>query len=196
MGGMDPQELRDRLRILLDPAPSVALPPRTSAAAVLVPVLGAAPELRVVFTKRTDTLSRHAGEISFPGGLADPGEDLAATALREAQEELGLAPADVELVGALPAVHTNVTGILIVPFVGFLWRDPLFTPNAAEIAGVLEFPLTTLIKAGRLQEFRYDGRRFETHVYEMEGGLIWGATGRILASFIEAVDGSPAGKRQ
>jgi 8-oxo-dGTP pyrophosphatase MutT (NUDIX family) len=196
MGGMDPQELRDRLRILLDPAPSVALPPRTSAAAVLVPVLGAAPELRVVFTKRTDTLSRHAGEISFPGGLADPGEELAATALREAQEELGLAPADVELVGALPAVHTNVTGILIVPFVGFLWRDPLFTPNAAEIAGVLEFPLTTLIKAGRLQEFRYDGRRFETHVYEMEGGLIWGATGRILASFIEAVDGSPAGKRQ
>ena len=196
MGGMDPQELRDRLRILLDPAPSVALPPRTSAAAVLVPVLGAAPELRVVFTKRTDTLSRHAGEISFPGGLADPGEELAATALREAQEELGLAPADVELVGALPAVHTNVTGILIVPFVGFLWRDPLFTPNAAEIAGVLEFPLTTLIKAGRLQAFRYDGRRFETHIYEMDGGLIWGATGRILASFIEAVDGSPAGKRQ
>jgi 8-oxo-dGTP pyrophosphatase MutT (NUDIX family) len=196
MGGMDPQELRDRLRILLDQAPSVALPPRTSPAAVLVPVLGAAPELRVVFTKRTDTLSRHAGEISFPGGLADPGEELAATALREAQEELGLAPADVELVGALPPVHTNVTGILIVPFVGFLWRDPLFTPNAAEIAGVLEFPLATLIKAGRLQEFRYDGRRFETHVYEMEGGLIWGATGRILASFIEAVDGSPAGKRQ
>ena len=100
MGGMDPQELCDRLRILLDPAPSVALPPRTSPAAVLVPVLGAAPEHRVVFTKRTDTLSRHPGEISFPGGLADPGEELAATALREAQEELGLAPADVELVGA------------------------------------------------------------------------------------------------
>ncbi|TML01739.1 MAG: CoA pyrophosphatase [Actinobacteria bacterium] len=196
MGGMDPQELRDRLRILLNPAPSVALPPRTSPAAVLVPVLGAAPELRVVFTKRTDTLSRHPGEISFPGGLADPGEELAATALREAQEELGLAPADVELVGALPPVHTNVTGILIVPFVGFLWRDPLFTPNAAEIAGVLEFPLATLIKVGRLQEFRYDGRRFETHIYEMDGGLIWGATGRILASFIEAVDGSPAGKPQ
>ena len=150
----------------------------------------------MVFTKRTDTLSRHPGEISFPGGLADPGEELAATALREAQEELGLAPADVELVGALPPVHTNVTGILIVPFVGFLWRDPLFTPNPAEIAGVLEFPLTTLIKAGRLQEFRYDGRRFETHIYEMDGGLIWGATGRILASFIEAVDGTPVGKQR
>jgi len=194
MVGMDPERLRDRLRALLDPAPAVTLPPRTSAAAVLVPVLGAAPELRIVFTKRTDTLSRHAGEISFPGGLADPGEELAATALREAQEELGLVPSDVELVGSLPPVHTQVTGILIVPFVGFLWTDPLFTPNEAEIAGVLEFPLATLIKAGRLQEFRYDGRAFETYLYEMDGGLIWGATGRILASFIEAVDGSFSGK--
>jgi 8-oxo-dGTP pyrophosphatase MutT (NUDIX family) len=196
MGGMDPQRLRDRLRAILDPAPSVVLPPGTDAAAVLVPVLGAAPALRVVFTKRTDTLSRHAGEISFPGGLAEPGEELAATALREAQEELGLAPSDVELVGSLPPVHTHVTGILIVPFVGFLWRDPRFTPNAAEIAGVLEFPLATLIEAGRLQEFQYDGRRFETYLYEMDGGVIWGATGRILASLIEAVDGTPAGERR
>ncbi|HEX9411849.1 MAG TPA: CoA pyrophosphatase [Actinomycetota bacterium] len=193
---MDSERLRDRLRALLDPAPSVTLPASTSPAAVLVPVLGAAPEPRVVFTKRTETLSRHAGEISFPGGLADPGEELAATALREAQEELGLAPSDVELVGSLPPVHTHVTGILIVPFVGFLWKDPRFTPNAAEIAGVLEFPLATLIKAGRLQEFQYDGRRFETYLYEMDGGVIWGATGRILASFIQAVDATPKGKRQ
>jgi len=193
---MDSERLRYRLRALLDPAPSVTLPASTSPAAVLVPVLGAAPEPRVVFTKRTETLSRHAGEISFPGGLADPGEELAATALREAQEELGLAPSDVELVGSLPPVHTHVTGILIVPFVGFLWKDPRFTPNAAEIAGVLEFPLATLIKAGRLQEFQYDGRRFETYLYEMDGGVIWGATGRILASFIQAVDATPKGKRQ
>src|SRR5947207_11310477 len=69
-------------------------------AAVLLPVLLAGPEPRLVFTKRTEHLSRHPGEISFPGGLADDDEDLADTALREAEEELGLAPADVELLGA------------------------------------------------------------------------------------------------
>src|SRR5262245_29844224 len=110
-----PQELRDRLRHVLDPAPVVDIPPDAVPAAVLVPVLAAAEEPRLVVTRRTETLSRHPGEISFPGGLADPGERLAEAALREAQEELGLAPADVELVGSLEPVHTRVTGVLIVP---------------------------------------------------------------------------------
>src|SRR5438046_3076006 len=85
--------------------------------AVLVPVLAAAPEPRLVFTLRTEDLSRHAGEVSFPGGLADPGESLAETALREAEEELGLIPAEVELLGSLPPVHTHVSGIVIAPYV-------------------------------------------------------------------------------
>jgi 8-oxo-dGTP pyrophosphatase MutT (NUDIX family) len=191
MGSVDAAQLRDRLRTFLDPGPAVVLPPGTSPAAVLVPVLGSGPEARLVFTKRTDTLSRHAGEISFPGGLADTGEDPAATALREAQEELGVLPSDVELVGALPPVHTHVSGILIVPFVGFLWRDPRFTPNSAEIADVLEFSLPALAAVGRLQEFTRDGRTFQSYVYEMDGGVIWGATARILASFIEAVERIP-----
>src|SRR5207247_4409751 len=110
--------LRYRLREVLEARPSPSIPDGVVPAPVLVPVLVAAPEPRLVFTKRTDTLSRHAGEISFPGGLADPDEDLAAAALREAQEELGLAPSDVELMGALEPVHTRVTGILILPFVG------------------------------------------------------------------------------
>jgi 8-oxo-dGTP pyrophosphatase MutT (NUDIX family) len=139
----------------------------------------------MVFTKRTDTLSRHAGEISFPGGLADEGEAVASTALREAEEELGLAPADVELVGTLPPVHTRVTGILIVPFVGFLKEDPLFTPSPEEIADVLEFPLADLMARGAESEIEHDGARFQTYAYEVDGHVIWGATARILWSLFE-----------
>ncbi len=187
-------EIRERLVRVLDPSPHIELPAATSPAAVLVPVLVGAAEPRMVFTKRTDTLSRHAGEISFPGGLADPGEDLAAAALREAEEELGLSPADVELLGALPAVHTRVTGVLIAPFVGLLRMDPRFTPNAAEIADVLEFRLTDLVAVEEEREFEHEGRRFQTYVYELDGHVIWGATARILWSFIDQLRRAPATK--
>ena|SRR6266496_3897757 len=186
-----PQRFREILRRLLDPAPRESPSEEEVAAAVLIPVLAAAPELRLVFTKRTDTLSRHAGEISFPGGLADHGEPPAATALREAEEELGLKPSDVDLLGALPPVHTHVSGILIVPFVGMLWRDPVFTPNAEEIDEVLEFSLRDLTSAGAEREFEYEGRRFHTFVYDMEGQVIWGATARILWSFIDLLKTAP-----
>lgn len=180
-------ELRPILRRVLDAEPNVGavVPPGTTLASVLVPILAAGPDQRLVFTRRTDTLSRHAGEISFPGGLTDPGESLPAAALREAQEELGLRPADVELLGALPPVHTHVSGILIVPFVGVLDRDPRYTPNAAEIAEVLEFPLADLAAAGHEREFERNGFRFTTHAFDMDGNLIWGATARILWSFLD-----------
>jgi 8-oxo-dGTP pyrophosphatase MutT (NUDIX family) len=186
-----PERFREVLRRLLDPAPSHVPFADETVASVLIPVLAAGPELRLVFTKRTDTLSRHAGEISFPGGLADEGEPAAATALREAEEELGLRPSDVELLGALQPVHTRVTGILIVPFVGMLWRDPAFTPNAGEIDEVLEFPLRELERAGSEREFEHEGQRFHTFVYDMDGHVIWGATARILWEFIELLRSAP-----
>ncbi len=161
-------------------------------AAVLVPVLVSAPAPRVVFTVRTEDLSRHPGEVSFPGGLAEPGEELSATALREAEEELGLAAEDVEPVGALPPVHTHVSGILIAPFVGLLREDPRFTPNAAEIADVVEVPLRTLIEVRETRWFEREGFRFPTPVFEVDGHVIWGATGRILETLLDALDASPA----
>ena len=182
------QKLRRTLPSILDRSSNAAPAPEDSLASVLVPLLVSTPEPRMVFTKRTDTLSRHAGEISFPGGLADEGEDAASAVLREAEEELGLAPADVTLVGSLPPVHTRVTGILIVPFVGFLERDPRFTPNADEIADVLEFRLADLIANGAESDFEYEGARFRTHLYEVGGHVIWGATARILWSFIDLLD--------
>lgn len=176
--------IRQRLASV-DSLPVPVPPPDTALAAVLVPILTTAPEPRLVFTKRTDTLPRHAGEISFPGGYVDEGEELRQAALREAYEELGLPPGDVELVGVLPAVHTHVSGVLVVPFAGLLSSDPAFTPNADEIAEVLEFPLSALIARGSEQEFEREGRRFMTYVYDMDGHVIWGATARILWSFIE-----------
>lgn len=187
-----PGQLRDRLQATLDAFLSPVLPPDTRLAAVLVPLLAGADGSRIVFTKRTDHLSRHPGEISFPGGLADEGEDLKATALREAEEELGLAPSDVELIGALPSVHTRVSGILIVPFVGLLSKDPRFTPNAAEIADVLELPLARLASSGEESAFEHDGEMFRTFLYEIEGRVIWGATARIVRSLIDIVQRGPS----
>ncbi len=187
--------IRDHLRGLLDPSPRVTVGADSRPAAVLVPIL-ASGEPRLVFTRRSDGLSRHPGEISFPGGLVDPGEDLAAAALREAHEELGLRPEDVELIGALEPVHTRVTGVLIVPFVGLLWRDPRFIPNEAEIAEVLEFSLSELMARSAVTEFDFGGRRVETNLFDMDGHVIWGATARILRDFLDLVESVPAADRR
>ena len=179
--------LHSALTDVLDPAPRHSPPPGDRVAAVLIPLLISTPQPRVVFTERSDQLSRHAGEISFPGGIVDAGESLAAAALREAEEELGLKAEDVELLGALTPVHTHVSGILVVPFVGLLAADPRFTPNAGEIAEVLEFPLADLVAAGEIREFEREGRRFRTFVFDMDGKLIWGVTGYILRNLLDVL---------
>ena len=120
-------DVRTRLEGSLDPSPSPTAGPGNRLAAVLLPLL----EDRLVLTRRTEHLSRHPGEISFPGGLTqDEDADLAATALRETQEELGLSPEEVEVLGALAPVHTFVSAILIVPFVGVVSGNPAFAPTA------------------------------------------------------------------
>ena len=115
----------DTLRsALLDPAEAAAMKaPGGTDAAVLIPIFGHPEQPGLVFTERRSDLRRHAGEISFPGGRQDdPAEDLIATALREAEEEIGLDPADVEVIGALPPVGTFVTGYKVHPFVGLIPR--------------------------------------------------------------------------
>jgi 8-oxo-dGTP pyrophosphatase MutT (NUDIX family) len=179
--------LVERLSASLAPAPA-ALPENGGApAGVLVPVIdGAEPSL--VFTKRTEGLRRHPGEISFPGGLPHPEDaDLLATALRETEEEVGVPAGTVEVMGALPPISTLVTGILIVPFVGLLRSRPVFVPNPAEIAAVLEFPVVRLMDAEREVEWARDGATWRGYVYEVDAHTVWGATGRIVHEFLEAV---------
>jgi 8-oxo-dGTP pyrophosphatase MutT (NUDIX family) len=166
-----------------DPAPELAAGDRL--AAVLAPLV-VAPEPSLIFTERAAGLSRHAGEVSFPGGLQDPGETLAATALREAHEEIGLDPGLPDLLGALPAVHTTVSGILVVPFVGMLEAPPTLTVSDGEIAEVLTVPVARLAEVERPMELvRPDGGIWHGWAYELEGHTIWGATGWMLHGLLE-----------
>jgi 8-oxo-dGTP pyrophosphatase MutT (NUDIX family) len=182
-----------RLRaVLLDPAMAAGLDVAGRVdAAVLVPLFLADGGLHAVLTRRRDDLRRHAGEISFPGGRQDDGDgDLRVTALREAQEEIGLPPSAVELVGALQPTPTIATNYAVYPFVGLIEPGHRWTPSAAEVAEVLELPLAEL-EAGR-------GRRvvvrrgvpFRTDTFVIAGrsaatggapDVVWGATARMLS---------------
>ncbi len=114
-------------------------------AAVLVPLFVNAGRLHAVFTRRRDDLRRHAGEISFPGGRQDDDEsDLRLTALREAEEEIGLPPDAVELIGALQPTPTIATNYAVYPFVGLIEPGHEWTPSATEVSAVLELSLDDL----------------------------------------------------
>src|SRR5918997_4076533 len=158
--------------------------PGTKDAAVLVPLHG--DPLTAVFTERRADLRHHAGEISFPGGRQDePDEDLRSTALREAHEEIGLDPAGVDVVGALPPVGTFVTGYRIFPFVALIEPGQTWRPQASEVAQVLEFTLADLVAGHELQRLVRRGVPIKTPTYTVDGHLVWGATARIVQSLLE-----------
>jgi 8-oxo-dGTP pyrophosphatase MutT (NUDIX family) len=176
-----------RLRaVLLDPAAAAALEVHGRIdAAVLVPLYLDDGRLHAVFTRRRDDLRRHAGEISFPGGRQDPGEaDLRRTALREAEEEIGLPGDAVELIGALQPTPTIATNYAVYPFVGLIEPGRTWTPSATEVDAVLELPLDRLRAGSERRRLRRRGVPFRTDVYVVDEHLIWGATARILADLL------------
>jgi 8-oxo-dGTP pyrophosphatase MutT (NUDIX family) len=182
--GFDNRAVRE---YLLTPEQAAAMDaPGHKDAAVLVPLYRE--PLTAVFTERRADLSRHAGEISFPGGRQDhPEEDLRETALREAQEEIGLDPSGVELVGALPPVGTFVTGYRIFPFVGLIEPGQTWRPQATEVEQVLEFTLAELVRGYEMQRLIRKGVPIKTPTYTVDGTLVWGATARIVQSLLEAL---------
>jgi 8-oxo-dGTP pyrophosphatase MutT (NUDIX family) len=159
-------------------------------AAVLLPLYGFPDDPGLVFTERRADLRRHAGEISFPGGRHDDDDaDMAATALREAEEEIGLDPGQVEIGEELPTTGTFVTGYRIHPFVGRIPHPTQLDlqPNPAEVETVLTFSLEVLRDGYEMRRLVRRGIPIHTPTYEVEGHMIWGATARILGDLLERV---------
>ena len=167
-------------------------PPGKTVAAVLVPLLAIAGAPSLLFTRRSNFLPHHQGQISFPGGRHDPEDaDLAATALREAQEEIGLDPAHVRLLGALDDIETQATRFVITPFVGVVPHPYDFRPAPDEVDLIFTVPLAALTAPGAVRQEVWDfgGRKVPIDVYPFEGHVIWGATQRITRNLLGVLDG-------
>jgi 8-oxo-dGTP pyrophosphatase MutT (NUDIX family) len=186
---MEPMiDLAAALAPALDPAPEPRPEPGDRLAAVLALLVGTdAPEL--VFTERAAMLSRHAGEMSFPGGLEEPTDaDLRATALRETAEELGIDVPSVAVLGALPPIHTSVSGILVTPFVAVLPALPGLAVSDAEIARVVKVPIRTLATIEEQRMLREeDGMTWRGWWYVNGDTTVWGATGFMVHALLELV---------
>jgi 8-oxo-dGTP pyrophosphatase MutT (NUDIX family) len=187
-----PSSLPDALRaVLMDPAEASALEVHgRTKAAVLVALYVADGELYAVLTRRRHDLRSHAGEISFPGGRRDPDdESLLHTALRETEEEIGLPPDAVNILGALPPTPTVATNYGVYPFVGLIEPGYAWTPSAWEVDEVLELRLADLRAARTRRRLLHRGIPFRSDVYDIsEQAVIWGATARIVGDLLGRID--------
>jgi 8-oxo-dGTP pyrophosphatase MutT (NUDIX family) len=175
--------------VLLDPAAASELDVhgRTDAG-VLVALYVNDGRVHAVFTRRRDDLRRHPGEISFPGGRHDDTDpDLLATALREAEEEIGLASSAVQVLGALQPTPTIATGYAIYPFVGLIEPGLAWTLSAREVAEVLELALDDLLAGYGRRRLLRRGVPIRTDTYVVGDDLIWGATARILGDLFDRI---------
>jgi 8-oxo-dGTP pyrophosphatase MutT (NUDIX family) len=198
--------VRDRCARLLPPRSLLAQAPESRDAAVLIPIFEDAGAARVILTRRPDTMPSHQGEIAFPGGTVQPGvdRDARAAALREAEEEIGLAPATVEIVAELDTIGTIASLFVIAPFVGLLAGPPALRPDPREVDRVFDVSLAELLAEETYREEHWplpgdDPRQLaelSVAFFELEGETIWGATARILRSFLAQlldVEGDVAG---
>ncbi len=161
-------------------------------AAVLVPLLAVDDAPHVLFTRRANDLPHHRGEVAFPGGSHHPGDDadLSFTALRESHEEIGLAPGDVRLLGALDDIETMASRFVITPFVGVVPYPYPWRPCADEVDTIFTVPLHVLHTPSTLQRETWDfgGRMLPVDTYRVHGQVIWGATHRITRNLLSLLD--------
>jgi 8-oxo-dGTP pyrophosphatase MutT (NUDIX family) len=191
---MDVVELRSRLK-RTPPAFSVygddgAGHEGATVAAVLIPIVAHHAGLTVLFTQRTTHLKSHSGQVSFPGGRAEPGDASAEfTALREAGEEIGLPEDRVEILARLPDYHTR-TGYRVTPVIGLLTPPLELAPDPREVAEVFEVPLKFFLDARNRQRRtrEFQGQTVGFYVFEHEGHVIWGATAGMLVNLYRMLE--------
>ena len=168
------------------------LPPAgRPSAAVLIPLYKRGGQLHIILTKRSEWVANHKGEISFPGGVYDKRDkDLLTTALRESEEEIGLKPRDVEIIGRLDDL---VGRFHVRPYIGSLsspypypWRLRL-----EEVSAILDVPVAHLLDQANIAKFRrvFDGQTIETQAFQFGEHVIWGATARMLGGFLNVITG-------
>lgn len=181
--------LIETIRAALAAHRRVTMEPGPVPAAVLLPLFMKDGEYHVLFTKRTEHLNHHRGEISFPGGVFQTEDGSPErTALRETWEEVGIAPQDVEILGVLDDFY-SIHNYLVTPFVGVFPDNYLLKLNAAEIDKILEVPLTHLLKPEifRTEDWNWKGRIHPVHFFSYGDEEIWGLTAAILKQFLDIV---------
>jgi len=169
------------------PAPAGTL--RESA--VLIAIEDGPEGAEVLLTRRSQALTSHRGEISFPGGRVDAGETFEQAALREAHEEVALDPSTIELHGRLDPISTMVTRSFIVPVVGTLGTRPLLRPAEHEVERILWVPLAELTRSDTFREevWNFDEEPRPMFFFELDDETIWGATARILHQLLRVALG-------
>lgn len=163
-------------------------------AGVLVLLLPMDDTSAVVLTVRRDDLNDHAGQISFPGGQREDGESLRETALREAEEEIGLSPAPVRLLGPLTPLYIPPSDFCVHPFVGAVVPAPSLCPTDCEVESVLRVPLPRLLDPDTpvVEEWTLYGEPVDVPYYDVEGHTVWGATAMMLSEFLTVAAGVEA----
>ena len=158
-------------------------------AAVLIPLLWFENEWHLLYTRRTDKVETHKGQVSFPGGACNPGEETPEqTALRETEEEIGIHPQDVRVLGRLAPMVT-ITSFRVTPVVGVVSWPYAFRVENAEVARVFTMPLAYLADKGNRWEFSMPGRKYGLIVYHpYDGELLWGATAIMTDTFMKVLD--------
>lgn len=159
-------------------------------AAVLVALYEEAGDTHLVLTKRPETMPSHQGEIAFPGGKRDPGDaDLTAAALREAREEVGIDPVQVEIVGELDTIATVASAFTITPIVGVLPAPPRLVPDPFEVVDAFGISVSDLLHPDSYREEFWPlwGADRSMTFFELPGETVWGATARVLTRFLTIV---------